>query len=123
MSVPTNFRNARGELAARVFIAALFDANPARIILPMNAALETRIRAAGAEMSKPGRWRVALDQLDQATSQILALPDLDVHAAELALEYLQQLYQWAGVMQNYEYHRLNQAVMRLTEALADNSFT
>lgn len=87
----------------------------------MNTALETRIRAAGAEMSKPGRWRVALEQLDQATRQILALPDLDVHAAELALEYLQQLYQWAGVMQNHEYHRLNQAVMRLTEALAKNS--
>ncbi|MBI4670985.1 MAG: hypothetical protein HY741_04880 [Chloroflexi bacterium] len=86
----------------------------------MNAVLEARIRAAGAEMSKPGRWRVALQQLDQATTQILATPELDVHAAELALENLQRLYPWASVMQGHEYHLLNQAVMRLTEALAKN---
>lgn len=87
----------------------------------MNTALEMRIRAAGAEMSKPGRWRVALEQLDQATTQILASADLDVHAAQLALENLQLLYQWASVMQNHEYHRLNQAVMRLSDAVEKNS--
>jgi len=84
----------------------------------MNAALETRIRAAGAEMSKPGRWRVALAQLIQVTAQILAAPEMDRQCARLTLENLQLLYQWASVMSNAEYHRLNRAVMQLTEALA-----
>lgn len=87
----------------------------------MNTALETRIRAAGAEMSKPGRWRIAFTQLDQATNQILAAPDPDIHAAQTVLENLQMLYQWAPVMQNHEYHRLNQLVMQLTDVLAQNS--
>jgi hypothetical protein len=77
----------------------------------MNAALETRIRAAGAEMSKPGRWRVALEQLDQATAQILASADADV----------QLLYQWSSVMSSQEFHRLNHAVMQLTELIAQAS--
>jgi multidrug efflux pump subunit AcrA (membrane-fusion protein) len=87
----------------------------------MNAALETRIRAAGAEMSKPGRWRVALEQLDQATAQILASAEADVHAAQLALENLQLLYQWSSVMSSQEFHRLNHAVMQLTELIAQAS--
>jgi hypothetical protein len=84
----------------------------------MNTAVEARIRAAGAEMSKPGRWRIAMSQLEQAAEQILADPETDRHAAELALENLHALYPWAGVMSNQEFHRLNQAVMRLTEYLA-----
>ena len=87
----------------------------------MNTALETRIRAAGAEMSKPGRWRIAFSQLEQATQQIFGEPDPDLHAAELALEQLQQLYQWAPVMQNHEYHHLNQLVMQLIEYIGNNS--
>lgn len=84
----------------------------------MNAVLETRIRAAGAEMSKPGRWRIALEQLEQATTQIVAAPETDIECAGLALENLQMLYQWASVMSSQEYHRLNRAVMQLTEYLA-----
>jgi hypothetical protein len=84
----------------------------------MNAVLETRIRAAGAEMSKPGRWRVALEQLDQATTQILAAPETDRECAALALENLQLLYQWASVMSGQDFHRLNRAVMQLTDYLA-----
>jgi hypothetical protein len=87
----------------------------------MNTALETRIRAAGAEMSKPGRWRIALSQLDQTTNQILNAPEFDMHAAQTDLENLQMLYQWAPVMQNHEYHRLNQLLMQLTEAITKNS--
>lgn len=83
----------------------------------MNTALEARIRAAGAEMTKPGRWRLALEQLDQASVQILASPDLDRQAAQLTLENLQALYQWASVMQNHELHRLNSAILQLTNAL------
>ncbi len=84
----------------------------------MNAALEARIRAAGAEMAKPGRWRVALEQLTQVTAQILAAPETDAVCARLTLENLQLLYQWASVMSSAEYHRLNRAVMQLTEYLA-----
>lgn len=87
----------------------------------MNAVLETRIRAAGAEMSKPGRWRVALEQLDQAAYQILAAPETDTECAALALENLQLLYQWSGVMSVQDFHRLNRAVMQLTEYLAQAS--
>lgn len=83
----------------------------------MNTALEARIRAAGAEMTKPGRWRIALEQLDQAAVQILATPDLDRQAAQLTLDNLQALYQWASVMQNHELHRLNGAIIALTNAL------
>lgn len=86
----------------------------------MNAALETRIRAAGAEMNKPGRWRVALEQLDQATQQILASPDLDEHAAQLTLDNLHALYQWASVMQNHELRLLNHAILTLSTALNSN---
>lgn len=91
-----------------------------RIIPPMNTVLEARIRAAGAEMSKPGRWRVALEQLDQATQQILASPDFDEHAAQLTLENLRTLYQWASVMQNHELRRLNSALLDLTIASGSN---
>lgn len=83
----------------------------------MNTVLETRIRAAGAEMTKPGRWRIALEQLDQATTQILASPDLDKHAAQLTLDQLHALYQWASVMQNHELHKLTTAILQLTTAL------
>ena len=84
----------------------------------MNAVLETRIRAAGAEMSKPGQWRIALSQLEQATAQILASAETDTQAAQLALEHLQLLYQWSAVMSGQEFHRLNHAVMQLTEYIA-----
>lgn len=84
----------------------------------MNAVLEARIRAAGAEMNKPGRWRVALEQLGQATTQILTASELDRHAAELTLEYLHALYGWASVMSSQELHRLNNAILELTNALA-----
>jgi len=70
-------------------------------------------------MSKPGRWRVALEQLEQATAQILAAPEADIACAVLVLEHLQMLYQWASVMSSAEYHRLNRAVMQLTEYIAD----
>lgn len=83
----------------------------------MNTVLEARIRAAGAEMTKPGRWRIALEQLDQATSQIIAAPDLDKHTALLALDNLHALYQWAGVMQNHELRQLNNDILLLTNAL------
>lgn len=83
----------------------------------MNTVLEARIRAAGAEMSKPGRWRIALEQLTQATAQILAESDFDKHAAQLALDNLHALYQWAPVMQNHELRQLNNAVLDLTNAL------
>src|SRR5258707_11788440 len=63
------------------------------IISRMNVVLEARIRAAGAEMNKPGRWRVALEQLGQATTQVLTASELDKHAAALTLETLQALYQ------------------------------
>lgn len=87
----------------------------------MNTVLEMRIRAASAEMSKPGRWRVALEQLDQATTQIVAAPETDTECAALALESLQLLYQWASVMSGPEYHRLNRAVMQLTDYIAQES--
>lgn len=68
-------------------------------------------------MSKPGRWRIALEQLDQATTQMLASPDLDKHTAQLTLDHLQALYQWASVMQTHEIRKLNNAVFQLTTAL------
>ena len=86
----------------------------------MNTALEARIRAAGAEMSKPGRWRIALEQMDQATQQILASPEFDEHAAQLALDNVHALYQWASVMQSHELRCLNNALLELTTAFAAN---
>ncbi len=83
----------------------------------MDTALEARIRAAGAEMSKPGRWRVALEQLDQITNQILALPDVDKETAQLALDQLHALFQWAPVMQSHELRTLNNAILRLNSFL------
>jgi hypothetical protein len=83
----------------------------------MDTALETRIRAAGAEMTKPGRWRIALEQLAQAAGQILAAPEFDKDAAQLALDNLHALYQWAGVMQRHELKQLNTAILDLTNAL------
>lgn len=68
-------------------------------------------------MHKPGRWRVALEQLLQATTQILSTPDLDQAAAQLTLDNLRALYQWAGVMQNHELAQLNHAVLQLATAL------
>ena len=85
----------------------------------MNTVLEARVRAAGAEMTKPGRWRVALEQLDQATSQLVAAPELDRQVAQLTLENLQGLYQWASVMQNHELRQLNMAILQLSTALQD----
>lgn len=84
----------------------------------MNAALESRIRAAGAEMAKPGRWRIALDQLDQITTQLVTTEETDTHDAQLALEQLQLLYQWASVMSSQDFHRLNRAVMQLSELIS-----
>ena len=84
----------------------------------MNAALESRIRAAGAEMAKPGRWRIALDQLDQITTQLVTAEETDTHDAQLALEQLQLLYQWASVMSSQDFHRLNRAVMQLSELIS-----
>jgi hypothetical protein len=83
----------------------------------MNTVLEARVRAAGAEMSKPGRWRLALEQLVQATAQILASPEFDKHTAQLTLDYLHALYQWAGVMSSHELRQLNNAILQLTNAL------
>jgi hypothetical protein len=83
----------------------------------VNTVLEARIRAASAEMTKPGRWRIALEQLDQAATQLLGAEDLDREAAQLTLENLQALYQWASVMQNHELHRLTHAILELTNAL------
>lgn len=65
-------------------------------------------------MTKPGHWRIALDQLTQATTQILSAPEADTHAARMALDQLHMLYQWSSVMQAHELHRLNEAVMQLT---------
>ena len=87
----------------------------------MNAALEFRIRAAGAEMAKPGRWRIALDQLDQITTQLVTAAETDTHDAQLALEQLQLLYQWASVMSSQDFHRLNRDVMQLSELVARGS--
>lgn len=86
----------------------------------MNTVLEARIRAAGAEMNKPGRWRIALEQLDQATRQILASPEFDEHAAQLTLDNLHALYQWASVMQNHELRQLNHALLELSTAFSSN---
>jgi len=83
----------------------------------MNTVLEARVRAASAEMTKPGRWRVALEQLDQAASQILAAPELDEPLARLTLDNLHALYQWASVMQNHELRQLNNAILQLSNAL------
>lgn len=79
----------------------------------MDTALEARIRAAGAEMAKPGRWRLSLEQLDQLTTQIVTLPDVDRETAQLALDQLRLLYQWAGVMQAHELRTLNHAILQL----------
>lgn len=79
----------------------------------MDTALEARIRAAGAEMTKPGRWRLSLEQLDQLTTQIVTLPDVDRETAQLALDQLRLLYQWAGVMQAHELRTLNHAILQL----------
>ncbi len=68
-------------------------------------------------MSKPGRWRLSLEQLDQATTQIVASPDTDAEAAELALDNLYALYQWASVMSSHELHTLNGAILRLSTVL------
>lgn len=87
----------------------------------MNTALEARIRAAGAEMSKPGRWRLAQEQLHQAASQIVSSAEIDLDCAQLALENLQLLYQWASVMPSHEYHLLNQDVMHLSDYLAQHA--
>jgi hypothetical protein len=110
-------KGARGELAARIFFSCLSRVPHAHIISRMNTVLETRIRAASAEMSKPGRWRVAMEQLEQATSQILASPDIDKSAAQLTLDNMQELYQWTSVMQANELRRLNSAILQLTLAL------
>ena len=83
----------------------------------MNTVLEARVRAAGAEMTKPGRWRVALEQLDQAASQLLAAPELDEPLARLTLDNLHALYQWASVMQSHELRQLNNAILQLSNAL------
>ena len=83
--------------------------------------MESRIRAAGAEMAKPGRWRIALEQLDQITTQLVTAEETDTHDAQLALEQLQLLYQWAGVMSSQDFHRLNRAVMQLSELVARGS--
>ncbi len=83
----------------------------------MDTALETRIRAAGAEMSKPGRWRLSLEQLDQATTQIVTTSDTDDEAAQLALDNLYALYQWSSVMTSHELHTLNNAILRLSTVL------
>lgn len=85
----------------------------------MDTVLLTRVRAAGAEMNKPGHWRVALNQLDQAVSQLLAAPSLDQATAQVTLENLYALYQWSAVMQGHELTRLNTAVMRLCTAITD----
>jgi hypothetical protein len=71
-------------------------------------------------MSKPGRWRVAMEQLQQAATQILAMPDLDRSAAELTLENLQALYQWSSVMQSGELRQLNSTILQLTLALGSD---
>ena len=84
----------------------------------MNTALESRVRAAGAEMSKPGRWRLALEQLDQATTQILSTTEVDTEAAHLTLDTMYVLYQWSSVMQSHELHKLNSAILRLNAALS-----
>lgn len=83
----------------------------------MNTVLEARIRAAGAEMTKPGRWRIALEQLAQAANQILVAPDFDRHAAQLAVDNLHTLYAWTSVMQSHELRQLNTTILQLTIAL------
>jgi hypothetical protein len=85
----------------------------------MNTVLEARVRAAGAEMTKPGRWRVALEQLDQAAGQILAAPEVDKPVAQLTLENLQGLYQWASVMSSQELRQLNTAIIQLSTAIQE----
>lgn len=85
----------------------------------MDTVLEARIRAASAEMNKPGHWRIALDQLAQITNQILTATDFDQKAAQLGLDNLQSLYQWASVMQQHELKQLNAAILKLTNALAE----
>ncbi|HZQ06874.1 MAG TPA: hypothetical protein VFD70_09875 [Anaerolineae bacterium] len=85
----------------------------------MDTALEIRIRAAGAEMMKPGRWRLAMEQLRQATEQILASPDVDSDTARLALEQWRLLSQWASVMQPHELRQVNHAILELDKLLSN----
>jgi hypothetical protein len=82
----------------------------------MDTVLETRIRAAGAEMTKPGRWRVALEELEQAATQLLASTD-DPADLQMLLHQLMGLYQFASVMQNHELRRLNQVTLQVSNAI------
>jgi hypothetical protein len=83
----------------------------------MNTVLTMRVRAAGAEMSKPGRWRVALEQLEQAVDQLLGSSEFDAETARLALDALYGIYQWTPVMQEHERRRLNATVFALSDRL------
>ena len=83
----------------------------------MDTVLSARVRAAGQELAKPGRWRVALDQLDQAVTQLLATPEFDVELGQTALETLYALYGWVDVMQAHERKQLNRAVLELSTRL------
>lgn len=91
----------------------------AHIIAAMDTVLEARLRAASAEMTKPGRWRVALRELEQAASQLLASPEADVQGLQLTLDTLMGLYQWANVMQSHELRTLNQTRLKLANALSE----
>jgi hypothetical protein len=90
---------------------------PTRTRLPnaieMNAPLEARIRAASAELAKPGGWHLAIDQLDQIVMQLVGASDPDATTVHLALDQLQILSQWAGVMSPQELRRVNNAILRL----------
>ncbi len=83
----------------------------------INTAIEARVKAAGAEMKKPGCWRIAYQQLLQATDQLLADPESDRETARLALDNLQALYAWASVMRPDEFQRLNAAVFALQSSI------
>lgn len=85
----------------------------------MDTVLEARLRAASAEMTKPGRWRVALQELEQAATQLLASPDAETPSLQLTLDTLIGLYQWASVMQSHELRILNQTRLKLASALAE----
>lgn len=85
----------------------------------MNTVLELRLRAASAEMSKPGpgHWRLAHTQFLQAVDQLFADFPPDRQLVQLAFDTATQLYNFAPAMRPAELSALNTAAARLQHVL------
>ena len=83
----------------------------------MNTAWK-RIRAAVRKCPNPGAGALRWNKSTKPRQQILASPEFDQHAAQLALDNVHGLYQWASVMQSHELRCLNNALLELTTAFA-----